>query len=366
MKVLILNWKDKYHPRAGGAEDFTFNIATRLIQKGHEVDWFTSKYEGALDESTQEGIHYIRRGSMFTTQFKARSYLSSLRSGRLPDIVIDEVNTRPFFPARFLPRKTPVVNLIHQLAREIWFFETPFPVAVLGRYWLEGKWLRKISTLPTIVVSESTREDLATYGFKNVRVVFNGVSDVPFSTNFQRDWPPLILFMGRLTGAKKPMDACLAYNWVKERIPCSMTVVGSGQLAERLKRKFPEIQFVGRITEEAKRSLLQRATFIFVPGVREGWGRVILEAQAYGVVPVAYDVPGLRDAVDFGRVGVLTNENTPKGIGTSAISVAQDPDLLAGFVAKGHEWARRHTNDAAAAAFESCLLDPNFVCSRVR
>jgi glycosyltransferase involved in cell wall biosynthesis len=318
-------------------------------------------YEGAEKDSIQDGIHFIRQGSIYTTQSKSRTYLASLRRTNLPDVVIDEVNTLPFFPARVLPKGTVVVNLIHQLAREFWFYETPLPVALLGRYWLEERWLKEISSNPTITVSESSRSDLQTLGFKNVRIIHSGVSNIPSSTTTHRAGFPVILFLGRLTKAKKPQDACQAYNWLRSRVPCSMTVIGSGPLFKRLKLQFPGVQFVGRVTEDIKRDLLRGATFIFVPGVREGWGRVILEAQALGVVPIVYDVPGLRDAVDFGRVGVLASENTPEGIGRSAYDLMRCPGDLAKLVNRGYEWAKQHTYDASAAAFESCLLDPGFV-----
>ena len=53
-------------------------------------------------------------------------------------------------------RATPVVALIHQLAREIWFYETPFPVSLLGRYVLEPSWLSAYRDVPAMTVSNSS------------------------------------------------------------------------------------------------------------------------------------------------------------------------------------------------------------------
>ena len=37
--------------------------------------------------------------------------------------------------------------------REFWFYETPFPVALVGYYFLEKRWLANYRNVPTIMVS---------------------------------------------------------------------------------------------------------------------------------------------------------------------------------------------------------------------
>ena len=57
----------------------------------------------------------------------------------------------PFLCPRFV-RDVPVVAVIHQVAREVWRYETPWPVAVLGRYLLEPAWLRAYRDVPVVTV----------------------------------------------------------------------------------------------------------------------------------------------------------------------------------------------------------------------
>jgi glycosyltransferase involved in cell wall biosynthesis len=80
--------------------------------------------------------------------------------------------------------------------------------------------------------------------------------------------------------------------------------------------------------EELKYRLLSRAHLLLVPGVREGWGLVVTEANAMGTPAVAYDVHGLRDSVRDGQTGVLVKEKTPQSLARSAISLLQDRDTL--------------------------------------
>ncbi len=42
------------------------------------------------------------------------------------DVVLNEVNTRPFMTPRYV-RDVPIVALIHQVAGEVWNYETPLP-----------------------------------------------------------------------------------------------------------------------------------------------------------------------------------------------------------------------------------------------
>jgi glycosyltransferase involved in cell wall biosynthesis len=108
-----------------------------------------------------------------------------------------------------------------------------------------------------------------------------------------------------------------------------MWVIGDGYLRETLLNyNIKDVTFYGRVKEELKYRLLSRAHLLLVPGVREGWGLVVTEANAMGTPAVAYDVHGLRDSVRDGQTGVLVKEKTPQSLARSAISLLQDRDTL--------------------------------------
>src|SRR4051794_20746463 len=100
-RILIFNWKDLAHPAAGGAEVFTEGFARELVKRGHEVTLFTSSVVArAVDESI-EGVRIIRRGGRFSVYREARRFWQSDGEGNF-DVVIDEVNTRPFLTPRYI------------------------------------------------------------------------------------------------------------------------------------------------------------------------------------------------------------------------------------------------------------------------
>ena len=297
MRILIFNWKDLAHPLAGGAEVFTQRVAAELIERGHNVTLFVSSVSGRPERETVEGIEIVRRGGRLGVYRAARRFWKEQTAPRF-DVVVDEINTRPFMTPRFV-RDTAVVTLIHQLAREIWLYETPKPVAVLGRYVLEPWWLRFYRRVPALTVSESSAESLRRYhGWSDVTVVPEGhvphpVPDVP------KEKTPTVVFLGRLVRMKRPEDALRAFETLATQVPdARMWVVGDGPLLERLTVSAPSsVLCLGRVDRGELLDRLARAHVHVATAIREGWGLNVSEAAACGTPTIGYRVPGLEDSI---------------------------------------------------------------------
>jgi glycosyltransferase involved in cell wall biosynthesis len=65
-----------------------------------------------------------------------------------------------------------------------------------------------------------------------------------------------------------------------------------------------------------------------MPGVREGWGLVVVEANAMGTPTVGYDIPGLRDSIRDGTNGVLVQPDFEM-LASAATKLLGDKDELA-------------------------------------
>ncbi|RLG71489.1 MAG: glycosyltransferase family 1 protein, partial [Thermoprotei archaeon] len=200
LRILWMNWKCIKHPEAGGAEIYTHEVAKRLVKMGHEVTLLTSSFPGAKSKEIIDGYTVLRAGNRFTVYIRAREIYEKMFKGKV-DVVIDEINTLPFFTVKYVREN--VVALIHQLAREYWFYETPLPLSILG-YFLEPRYLKLYRKYPTITVSNSTKEDLKRLGFENIHVVPPGVSLKPLSSIPAKNKEPTIIFIGRLKKAKRP------------------------------------------------------------------------------------------------------------------------------------------------------------------
>jgi glycosyltransferase involved in cell wall biosynthesis len=313
VRILIFNWKDLAHPAAGGAEVFTEEVGRALVARGHHVTLFAAAVQGRPEREVVGGVHIVRHGGRAGVYRSARRFWSE-RPSHSYDVVIDEINTRPFMTPRWL-HDTPIVALIHQLAREIWFYQTPFPVSVLGRYVLEPLWLRAYRDVPALTVSQSSAESLARYhGWRDVTVVPEGHTPHPVPP-VAKETTPTVVFLGRLVPMKRPEDATAAFQVLVEDVPSArLWMIGDGPLLGRLRASAPaNVTFLGRLQRDELLDRLARAHVLVATSVREGWGLNVSEAAACGTPSIGYRVPGLVDSIPASG-GALV-DSTPEALG---------------------------------------------------
>ncbi|MDP2632346.1 MAG: glycosyltransferase [Candidatus Curtissbacteria bacterium] len=322
MRILWLSWRDIKNPQAGGAEKVAIEIASRLAKEGNKVTIFTSKFKKAPEGERLRGVSIIRKGNHLTCRLYTFLYYLKHKDF---DLIIDEINTIPFFSIFYAKNKSRV--LIHQLAKEYWFRHLAFPLSFFG-YILEPLWLKLYKNTPTIALSNSTKKDLSKLGFKNVTTYTPGID---FKPQFPLKKQDLILFIGRLTKAKRPKDAISAFKIINGVYPkIRFSIVGRGHTAyvnllkkeiekQKLKRA---VKFEGFVSEKQKISLLKKAKIVLIPSVREGWCLVATEANALGCIPVAYNVPGLKDAIKNGQNGILVTN--PRELAQAAIDILKN------------------------------------------
>lgn len=329
MRILWLNWRCWLNPSMGGAEVFTYEVAKRWVASGHEVTMFTSKFPDCKDQETIDGIKVVRSGGKLTVYQQAKKmYLKRFQKEGF-DVIIDEINTQPFFAHRFACNNEKVVALIHQLAREFWFYETPFPISEIGYHFLENRWLKQYVDVPTITVSESTRQDLLALGFRNVSIVSEGLNFKPLSCLPEKEERPIVAFSGRLKRAKRPDHAIKAFSIVKDKLPdAELWVFGDGPFRKKLEQSPGSgVKFLGTLNNVDRRQMLSKSWVLIVPGVREGWGLNVIEANALGLPAVAYDAPGLCDSVRDTETGLLARNGSIEDLAAKTLSVLSDNQL---------------------------------------
>lgn len=298
MRILVCNWKDRAHPAAGGAEVYVDAISRCWARWGNDVTLICAKGPGQGLEDRVDGVRVIRRGGRLSVYHEVRRWYRSEGRGHF-DVVLDVVNTRPFLTPSYIDDAS-VVALIFQVAREVWHYETPIVIAMLGRYWLEPRWLRLYATVPVLTISESSRSSIESYGIRNITVVPVGLESPLVSTERRVERLPTVAFVGRLAANKRPDHALRAFQLARRGVPdAQMWVIGTGPMEAALRRKFAgeSVRFFGRVSDERKLDLLSRSHAVLVSSVREGWGLVVTEAASVGTPSIGYDVDGLRDSL---------------------------------------------------------------------
>ena len=355
MRILWFNWRDLKNPEAGGAEVFTHEVMTRLQGRGYDQTLFTSQFTNSLNQEYVDGIKIIRDGTRYSVYGKAKHYYRQ-NKGKY-DLVVDEINARPFLTPKFV-KEANILALCHQIIKEIWYSEVFFPLNFICSNYLERKWLSYYKAIPTITVSNSSKEDLSAMGLKRVFEVPQGLSIKPLRHLEQKEPNPTIVFLGRIKKYKLPHHAISAFKLIKKHIPnAKLWIIGDGNALQELKETNHnhDITFYGHVDNGLKYHLLAKAHLTLVPAVREGWGLVVTESNAMGTPVIGYDVPGLRDSIKDGKNGILVRDNSPDGLARSAISLLTNEDLLLRYSNNALEYSRLFSWDKTADAFEDVL-----------
>jgi len=329
LKILICNWRCWFNPEVGGAEVFTYENAKRWVRAGHEVTLFTSEFPNCKREEVADGIRIVRAGGKYSVYWRAKKYYKNYFSKEGYDVVVDEINTRPFLTPKFVNNGEKIVALIHQLAREYWFHETVFPISYIGYYFLENRWLKNYVDIPTVTVSESTRQDLTDLGFRDVFVVSEGLNFKPLNKVPRKEKFPVIAYVGRLKRAKRADHAVEAFKIVKDRLPnAELWIIGDGYFRKEMEKlACGGVRFFTNLSNKERRELMKRAWVLVNPSVREGFGLNVIEANALGVPCVAYDVHGLRDSIKNGETGLLVESGNINALADEIVKVLEDRKL---------------------------------------
>ncbi|MGZ5486676.1 MAG: glycosyltransferase family 4 protein, partial [Nitrososphaeraceae archaeon] len=352
MKILIFSWKDIKTPFAGGAEVYTYEISKRLVKKGHDVTLVTPRFTNCSNSEIIDGIKIIRYGGKYTLFLRAKYYYRKYLKQENFDIIIDQINTVPFFTTSYISNKK-VVCLIYQLSREFWFREIKFPINFLGYYFFELAWLKRYRKFPTITISQSTKSDLEKINFKNINIVPVGISAPIFpqmKTN-KNNGELTLVYLGRLTKTKKTFDVLKAFEIVNEKYPnIKLSIIGDGYLKKNLMKyansmKYgSNITFHGFLNEKEKFTILSNANLLVVSGVREGWGMVVTEANSVGIPAIGYNIPGLRDSIIDGKTGLLCETN-PEDMAKKIVEFFKDKILQEKLAKEALEYSHKFTWD---------------------
>jgi glycosyltransferase involved in cell wall biosynthesis len=355
-----LNWRCPRNPKAGGAEILTFDIARRLVAGGDEVEWFSASFPGAPAEEELDGVRLVRAGRQWTVHWHAfRHYRGGLRNRF--DIVIDEVNTLPFFTP--LWADIPKVMLIYQLAREVWWYEAPFPLNAIG-YAVEPLYLSIYRSQPVLTISKSTEQSLVKLGLKGpIEQIPVGI-DQAGTTLPEKSAEPTFLYVGRLAPSKRIPDILKAFAVFAKSVPTSrLLLIGDGRasykrslsrLAHRLDIS-DQVTLVGRVSSQEKYLRMAQAFALLMASVREGWGLAVTEANSCGTPAIVYDVPGLRDSVRSEETGLVV-EPSPRALAQGMLRLWHDRVEYNRLASAALEQSRRFSYAAATQALRQHIV----------
>lgn len=362
MNIIWFTWKDKKHPTAGGAEILNEEHAKQLANDGHSVILIVGGFKNAKKTEIVDGYKVVRIGNRWTVYWEAYRYFQK-HLKTWPDLIIEEINTIPFFTQFYTNSSSVISNgvrnlkpkrilLIYQLCREIWFHEIFFPLNIIG-YLLEPIYLFILRKNNVLTESQSTKTDLQRYGFHNdnIHIVPVGIRMVPVkSLKDVKKYPDFtVLSLGTIRSMKQALHQLQAFELAKKDIPDLKFVIAGSLVGEYGKHFLERIKnstfksniiYLGTVSEARKKELMQKSHIILVTSVKEGWGLVVTEAASQGTPAIVYNVDGLRDSVKDAKTGIICKENTPENLAKNIVTLHQNKKLYLKLQRGAHDWSK--------------------------
>ena len=313
----------------GGAERRIYELSTRLVKKGHEVHWYSLAWwweERKQMDIEMDGIklHGVSKPKPLYTEDRRSIKEAIFFSFHLVKPIMKErfdvVDCQgfPFFSSfvckfhQAIGRSKMVITL-HEVWGDYWY-------EYLGRAGIFGKLVERSMLALTdrfITVSQKTERDLQAIKRTNKsHVVPNGIdlnqitNVKPAETGFE------LLFAGRLIKEKKVDLLLRSLPTVLKTCPdIKCMVVGDGPERSRLEELSRELELTTTVEfagfMEGYNELIgtmKSSEVLVLPSEREGFGMVIVEANACGtpVVVVDYPMNAAKDLVCEGRNGYIS------------------------------------------------------------
>jgi len=323
MNILIMNWRDIFHPFSGGAEKITLKYAKYWISCGHTVYWMSNIYPGHEKNIYSDGIKYIRTGPsligsigymcmhapgyFLKSIFKAKKIIKSQKI----DVVIDEIHGFPFFtPLIFKGR---VVLLVCEVAGQIWNKMYPFPINKIGNF-LEKITYQIYKKREIWAISTTTANEIKSFLPKTpIKLLPLGIDEPP-KIKITKNDKLTFIFLARLVKMKGVEVALKIVEKVKHEIPdIHLYVVGKGspdyvlklkKITKRLQIE-ENVTFVGPVNETEKFEYLSKSHFLIHPSFKEGFGLTVLEASSVGTPAIVRAGGSLEELIIPEKTGIL-------------------------------------------------------------
>ena len=363
MKILILAFRDWTNPFTAGGDIYMNELAKRLAARRHSVTFLCSKFAGCEDEEFREGIQIIRLGNAFVMFLKVFVYYLKHLRGKF-DLVIEEIiggQRVPFFSSMYVSE--PLIVVWHQRNTKIFLNQYPLPIALflcLLEYFLAIIYRKRTIVVP----SQSTLADITQMGISNanVHIISPGVGDHFFNIS-QRDvditnHEPLIVYLGKIRRYKCIHHALLAMKLLVQEYPeCRMIIAGKRSdfdvKYEKILRSIAfhlglsdKVKFKLNISEKEKIRLLKASRALVLPSPSEGFGIVIIEANACGTPVVVSDrIP--RDAVIHMHNGLVVPFGNVNSLALAIYQLLTEDELFLRMSENAYNWAQNFTWDRA-------------------
>lgn len=374
----------------GGAERRTIDIAAHLDKRGFRVFVFTAHVkEELLPERTAFDLIKLPQGHVSRSMPDARFLVGRIRELRIGTVVVPVLRMKHM---PFIVRNTGVKYIYANHGSPFWDVSAAIAAVVkkyrhgfLNRikwyayhypafFWF-GKQQRRVYrryretidlTDKYVVLCQEYKDEilqrLKRRRFNEKIVVIPNPQRSVEPVNF--DKKKQLLFVGRLTHADKRPDRLVEiWSRIHEEFPdYEFIIVGDGEerpLLERMiaERKLPRIRLAGSTNNV--QAYYETASVLLLTSSIESWGLVLTEAQANGVLPIAFNCSaGVRTILSpSGKNGILVPAFDMEAYIRELKALLRDPERMERMRRDVVERVKEFNPDAIEGKWESLILN---------
>jgi len=340
--------------------DYFYELSTRQVWQGHEVDVLTWSKSGKFsEEKVNEGFTVHRLCGLNFSLFgmvQDYPYLPGLPTKLemlKPDVVHAESHLfLSTVQAVNMSKKLglPCVVTVHGV-----FADRGFAINFAQEAYLRTLGLEVFKNADRIIcLTRSDAEEIAGFGcpLNKIRLVPNAVDSEFFKPGDERE-DNLIVWVGRFVpekGVEYLVEA--ARILVDKHRDVKFLLIGYGPLKTKIIRLVynygllgKSVHFVGPLSREEIAKILSKATVFVFPSLREGLPLSVLEAMACSLPVVGSDIPGVNDVVMHGENGFLVPPKEAKALANGILVLLNDGNIRRSFgknarqlIVEKYEW----------------------------
>ena len=346
--------------KLGGSSIFVHNLGLELIQRGLPVVIISGEADYRLDPTLQQSLRPVLlndRSVIF--EDRVEQALSHLRAFE-PDVVIANLGHFSFEILRYLPDGISRIAMVHSDDPNVYRSLTPYAPYIDTIVGVSRKIVRRLQEISAFSRIHKTCVPCGIPMPANVRRTPRKNSELR------------ILYLGRLDREQKRVDRL---PLVAEKLQNSgrnfqWTFAGDGpnrlQLEKQMKQLAPNVRptFHGAVEYAKIGSIIEEHDVFVLVSDFEGLPLSLVEAMAYGLVPVVTDLEsGVRDVVDS-TTGYLVRSDDIDGYAAAILWLDEHRDELE---AKSNAASNRVAQEFSAKAMLERwlpLLPPHAVSAK--
>lgn len=329
MRILWLAHRDPMNPRAGGAERTIYEVCTRLVWEGHKVILIAGGWKGSKSVENLHGIEIHRFGKNLSPHLALPIFLLKFHY----DLVVNDLgHAIPWFFSTILNKHN--IAFFHHLHARSLRGQVKPTIANLIKA-IEKCYFMLYHNTVFVTESTTSKTDLLKLGIveNKIKMIPPGVDDKLFHQVTKFNYPSLVYFSG-MRKYKRPQESLFLLKCLLDKMKVvKLFIIGSGPEEGYLKKIAKELDlqyniiFKGRLSDSELSNLVASSWLNVHTSVTEGWGFSILEASSAGTPTVAYDVPGVKDAVENGLNGIKVEDGNREALCDAAFSILSNPEI---------------------------------------